>query len=122
MESGGGGLGDIPPEVIADVCIQLATRRTLQLRGPGRNFLCCDRLRTCGVNPRSLLGPPVPAQPVQGRPATSGTTAGLISFPRPSFGKEMSQARPSTRSALIPYQFISISYQARPCRATCGKA
>src|SRR5262249_34934255 len=39
-----------------------------------------------------------------------------------SFGALTSQARPSRRSAQMPYQFTSNSYQARPWRADCGCA
>src|ERR1700676_5269771 len=34
----------------------------------------------------------------------------------------MSQARPSLDRVKMPYQFMSTSYQRKPCRADCGAA
>lgn len=50
--------------------------------------------------------------------AAAGSSSAAV-FQR---GILMSHASPSVRSAQIPYQFMSTSYQRKPCRADCGSA
>jgi DNA-binding NarL/FixJ family response regulator len=79
----------------------------------------CDRSRTGGRTVR-LPGPNSKTK-LKGKcqaaccSASNGSRAS-------SFMRLMSQARPSFDSVNMPYQFTSISYHFRPCRADCGAA